>query len=312
VAAAAVAACAELARLTGQELARKVAVVAATGRHNLLLVGPPGAGKTRLARLLADLQPPLEPDEALTVTRIHSAAGLLAMSALAGRRPCRAPHHTVTQAGLLGGGPGLRPGEVTLAHGGLLFLDELAEFQPAVLDVLRQPLQDGHVTVSRGTGHRRFPAAFQLVAASNPCRCGYHGSSVRTCRCPPRERTRYLGRLSGPLLDRIDLFAEMSVWRGAFSAPAPAPVGAGWRENSHLGSHGRSTQGASWPGHARQVPRRLQETAPSWTRRAGRLDCHCARWSAARRWRPRWLPWTRWTSWRNRTCARRSSSGANC
>ncbi|MBK9777066.1 MAG: YifB family Mg chelatase-like AAA ATPase [bacterium] len=230
VAAAAVAACAELARLTGQELARKVAVVAATGRHNLLLVGPPGAGKTRLARLLADLQPPLEPDEALTVTRIHSAAGLLAMSALAGRRPCRAPHHTVTQAGLLGGGPGLRPGEVTLAHGGLLFLDELAEFQPAVLDVLRQPLQEGHVTVSRGAGHRRFPAAFQLVAASNPCRCGYHGSSVRTCRCPPRERTRYLGRLSGPLLDRIDLFAEMSVWRGAFSAPAPAPVGAGWRE----------------------------------------------------------------------------------
>ncbi len=233
----AMAACAEISRLTGQELARKAAVVAATGRHNLLLVGPPGAGKTRLARLLADLQPPLSEIEALDVTRIQSAAGLLSASRRATSRPVRAPHHTVTAAGLVGGGSGLRPGEATLAHGGLLFLDELAEFQTAVLDALRQPLQDGVVTVSRGPGQRRFPARFQLVAATNPCRCGYLGSALRACRCEPRERVRYLARLPGPLLDRIDLFAVMAEWTGSFSAGAPAAVGDGWREApqwSHL------------------------------------------------------------------------------
>lgn len=222
-------ACREIGGLTGQELARKAAVVAATGRHNLLLVGPPGAGKTRLCRLLADLQPPLSEAEAIAVTRIQSAAGLLAAATCATRRPFRAPHHTVTSAGLVGGGAGLRPGEATLAHGGVLFLDELAEFQPAVLDVLRQPLQDGHVTVSRGPGQRRFPAAFQLLAATNPCRCGHYGSGVRSCRCEPRERARYLARVPGPLLDRIDLFAVMAEWKGAFTPGEPAPAGGGWR-----------------------------------------------------------------------------------
>ena len=211
--------------------------MAAAGRHNLLLVGPPGAGKTRLARLLADLQSPLSATEALEVTRIQSAAGLLDAACYATCRPFRAPHHSVTVAGLVGGGAGLRPGEATLAHGGLLFLDELAEFQTAVLDALRQPLQDGVVTVSRGAGQRCFPARFQLVAASNPCRCGHLGSALRACRCEPRERTRYLARLPGPLLDRIDLFAAMAEWRGAFSATTPAPSGGGWREApqwSHL------------------------------------------------------------------------------
>ncbi|MBK8166573.1 MAG: YifB family Mg chelatase-like AAA ATPase [bacterium] len=234
IVAAAHAACCEIGRLTGQELARKAAVVAATGRHNLLLVGPPGAGKTRLCRLLADLQPPLTPEEAIAVTRIQSAAGLLSASACATRRPFRAPHHTVTAAGLVGGGPGLRPGEATLAHGGLLFLDELAEFQPAVLDVLRQPLQDGHVTVSRGPGQRRFPAAFQLLAASNPCRCGHFGSRTRTCRCAPRDRSRYLSRVPGPLLDRIEVFAAMAEWKGSFTPGAPPPVGGGWRTSPQV------------------------------------------------------------------------------
>lgn len=222
-------ACLALSALTGHELARKAAVVAATGRHNLLLVGPPGSGKTRLARLLADLQPPPDHQDALTITRIHSAAGTLAGGELADRRPFRAPHHTVTRAGLVGGGASLRPGEVTLAHGGLLFLDELAEFHPAVLDVLRQPLQDGEVTVARGAGQRVFPARFQLVAATNPCRCGFHGSATRRCRCPAHERARYLGRLSGPLLDRFDLFVEMAAWRGGFTDRGPVPSDGGWR-----------------------------------------------------------------------------------
>jgi magnesium chelatase family protein len=188
---------------------RRLARLAAAGRHNTLLVGPPGTGKTRLCRTIGALVPACSRLEAVDVTRIQGAAGLLRRNHLCGERPLRAPHHTVTRAGLIGGGAALRAGEVTLAHHGILFLDELAEFAPAVLDALREPLEEGRVAVSRGPGARFWPADFQFLGAMNPCRCGHLGSRRRSCSCTPRARARYGQRLSGPLLDRIDLFVEM-------------------------------------------------------------------------------------------------------
>ncbi|MHB8080515.1 MAG: YifB family Mg chelatase-like AAA ATPase, partial [Candidatus Krumholzibacteriia bacterium] len=195
--------------LAGQPEAQRAALIAAAGRHNLLLVGPPGTGKTRLARAIRGLLPPLGAAEAIEVARIHGAAGTLRGNGLSRRRPLRAPHHTVTRAGLLGGGSPLRPGEATLAHRGVLFLDELPEFAPAVLDALREPLEEGRIAVARGSGARSFPAAFLLVAAMNPCRCGHLGSLRRPCRCAPSAVARHRARVSGPLLDRVDLFVEM-------------------------------------------------------------------------------------------------------
>lgn len=200
----------DFADVRGQHGVKRAVEVAVAGAHNILMIGPPGSGKSMIAKRIPTVMPPMTLDEAIDTTKIHSVAGLLNQTnAFVGVRPFRAPHHTISDVGLLGGSTNITPGEISVAHNGILFLDELPEFRRATLEVMRQPLEDGRVTISRAAGTMTFPAAFMLVAAMNPCPCGYYGDPKRECRCSPGQVQKYRQRISGPLLDRIDLHVEV-------------------------------------------------------------------------------------------------------
>jgi len=213
----------DLAEVRGQLLPRRAIEVAAAGGHNLLMIGPPGGGKTMMARRMAGILPPLTFEEALECTAIHSVAGTLpGGTGLMTARPFRAPHHTISNVALVGGGSIPRPGEISLAHNGVLFLDEMPEFQRRVLEVLRQPLEEGRVTVARAARTAVFPARFVLIGAMNPCPCGYLGDERRACRCTPNQIHGYRSRLSGPLRDRIDLVVDVGAVPVSVLADSPA------------------------------------------------------------------------------------------
>jgi magnesium chelatase family protein len=213
----------DLREVKGQENAKRALEIAAAGGHNLSFIGPPGSGKSMMAARLPGILPPLNPTELLETSMVHSMAGLIAKGALTRARPFRAPHHSASMAALTGGGLKAKPGEVSLAHNGVLFLDELPEFSAQALDSLRQPLETGEVIVARANAHVRYPARVQLVAAMNPCRCGLGGPGRGACGRAPRCQTDYQGRISGPLMDRIDLQVEVPpVTAADLALPAPA------------------------------------------------------------------------------------------
>jgi magnesium chelatase family protein len=249
--------------IKGQEQVKRALEIAAAGRHNMLMTGPPGAGKTLMARALPGILPAMTIEESLDVTRIYSIADRLPVGApLVQVRPFRAPHHTISNAGLVGGGNWPQPGEISLAHRGVLFLDELPEFGPRVLEVMRQPIEDKLVTIARAQGSLTFPANFQLVAAMNPCPCGYFGDALRACTCSAGGVTRYQKRISGPILDRIDIHIEVP--RVDFEKLSADHLGepsgtirerveaARLRQMARFAGHGKTSNAEMGPGEVRR------------------------------------------------------------